>query len=63
MYFLMQSYQNTKLFSQSDLAHKSISLYGSENWKRNVDKGGVSGALLTDPSKAIECLSNDLPMI
>ena len=29
-------------------------------WKRNVDKGNVSGSLLTDLSKAFDCLSDEL---
>ena len=31
-----------------------------EEWKKNVDNGGALGALLTDLSKAFDCLSREL---
>ena len=31
-----------------------------ENWKNEIDKGKVFGALLTDLSKAFDCLSHEL---
>ena len=31
-----------------------------EKWKRSIDKGDASGALLTDMSKAFDCLSHEL---
>ena len=31
-----------------------------ENWKRMLDNGGICGALLTDLSKAFDCLPHDL---
>ena len=31
-----------------------------ETWKRSVDKGKVFGALLTDLSKALDCLDHEL---
>ena len=31
-----------------------------EKWKRMLDNGGVCGALLTDLSKAFDCLPHDL---
>ena len=31
-----------------------------EKWKRSIDRGKVFGALLTDPSKAFDCLNHDL---
>ena len=32
----------------------------SEKWKTSIDKGGYAGALLTDLSKAFDCISYDL---
>ena len=31
-----------------------------ENWKRALDKSGIAGALLTDLSKAFDCLNHEL---
>ena len=31
-----------------------------EKWKKSIDKGGQSGVLLTDLSKAFDCISHDL---
>ena len=31
-----------------------------EKWKEVVDKGGLGGALLTDVTKAFDCIKNDL---
>ena len=31
-----------------------------EKWKKSVDNGGAFGALLTDLSKAFDCLSHEL---
>ena len=31
-----------------------------EKWKKSVDNGGVFGALLTDLSKAFDCLNHEL---
>ena len=33
-----------------------------EKWKRSVDRGKAFGALLTDLSKAFDCLDNELLM-
>ena len=38
--------------------HCLISLI--EKWKRSVDCGGAFGALMTDLSKAFDCLSHEL---
>ena len=35
-------------------------LYMIENWKESLDQGGNSGALLTDLSKAFDCIMHDL---
>ena len=35
-------------------------LYMIENWKESLDQGGNSGALLTDLSKAFDCIMYDL---
>ena len=32
----------------------------TEKWRQCLDKGGISGALLTDLSKAFDCLLDDL---
>ena len=31
-----------------------------EKWKESLDQGGAYGALLTDLSKAFDCLPNEL---
>ena len=31
-----------------------------EGWKKSLDKGKIAGALLTDLSKAFDCLNHDL---
>ena len=31
-----------------------------EKWRESLDQGGAYGALLTDLSKAFDCLSHDL---
>ena len=31
-----------------------------EKWRKSLDKGGAFGTLLTDPSKALNCLSHEL---
>ena len=31
-----------------------------ETWKKSVDSGGAFGVLMTDLSKAFDCLSHDL---
>ena len=30
-----------------------------EKWRRNLDQGGICGALLTDLSKVFDCLVHD----
>ena len=30
-----------------------------EKWRRNLDQGGICGALFTDLSKAVDCLVHD----
>ena len=35
-------------------------LYMIENWKESLDQGGHYGALLTDLSKAFNCIMHDL---
>ena len=32
----------------------------AEKWKEALDKGGLNGALLTDLSKAFDCIKHDL---
>ena len=34
-----------------------------EKWRRNLDQGGICGALLTDLSKAFDCLVHDLKLM
>ena len=38
--------------------HSLVSLI--EKWKKSVDNGGAFGALLTDLSKAFDCLPHEL---
>ena len=35
-------------------------LYMIENWKKSLDQGGRYGALLTNLSKAFDCIMDDL---
>ena len=32
----------------------------TEKWQRSVGGGGQAGALLTDPSKAFDCIDHEL---
>ena len=34
-----------------------------EKWRRNLDQGGICGALLTDLSKAFDCLVHDFLIV
>ena len=55
--FLLSKYQCG--FRRGYKAHRClISLI--EKWKKSVDNGGAFGALLTDLSKAFDCLPHEL---
>ena len=55
--FLLSKYQCW--FPRGYKAHRClISLI--EKWKKSVDNGGAFGALLTDLSKAFDCLPHEL---
>ena len=46
-------------FRQGHSAQHSL-LVMIEKWKESLDKGGLAGALMTDLSKAFDCLKYDL---
>ena len=37
-----------------------MSNYNDRKWRKSLDKGGAFGALLTDMSKAFDCLPDEL---
>ena len=65
MYDQMYKYFD-QIFSKFQCGfHKGFStqnclLYMIENWKKSLDQGGHYGALLTDLSKAFDCIMHDL---
>ena len=65
MYDQMYTYFD-QIFSKFQCGfHKGFSthsclLYMIENWKESLDQGGHYGALLTDLSKAFDCIMHDL---
>ena len=47
-------------FSYRHECPKLLTAYRIEKWKRCLDKKGKAGVLLTDLSKAFDCLVHDL---
>ena len=55
---LIISYLNINVDFAKDLTHNTA--YMIEKWKESVDSGGAFGALMTDLSKAFDCLHHEL---
>ena len=51
--------QDINLIFAKDIVHNNL-LEMKKKWRQSLDKGGHYGALLTDLSKAFDCLSHDL---
>ena len=49
----------SKLVFRQGYSTQHCLLIMTEKWRHCLDKGGISGALLTDLSKAFECLLHD----
>ena len=54
----MKYFRNTNMVSERGTQQCLLALL--EKWKAAVDKGKVFGALLTDLSKAFDCLNHEL---
>ena len=53
-------FQNVSMDLRKKLGTQQCLLALLEKWKRSIDRGKVFAALLTDLSKAFDCLNHDL---
>ena len=54
----MMFYDDISMASEKDLVLNNL-LALLEKWKRSIDRGKVFGAILTDHSKAFDCLNHN----
>ena len=48
------------MWFSSKIQHTALPSNHDRKWRQCLDKGGISGVLLTDLSKAFDCLLHDL---
>ena len=56
----MTYFQNVGMALEKDLVLNNVSKLSLEKWERSIDRSKMFGALLTDLSKAFDCLNHDL---